>query len=142
KFGSVHLYVDEPLVIGGRLVASIVVPRGITATKLTASLHCPAGRWTLPPNNTYGEMDRLAASQVGPGHPAPDGARAEIAFRIPADQPATDLPGADTGSTGVGAKPIGIVNNHPYSLWMLQVRADEPGADLARAFRLRVSKAA
>ncbi len=138
KFGVVSL-VPSPRTVqpGGKLQATLRFhDKAPDLPQINAELRCV--RVTLARRSRTGivptEETAWSARADFPLRKSGVDARAEIGFDIPAQAPATDLPGERPGESGWQRLHIGPRDALQYHRWELFVSAELPGIDLERNF--------
>ncbi len=146
KYGRVHLTLEgEPPAAGGGFSARLDLPGDAAgATTIHAELACVQSTWSRGSKGSVSksEKDVWTRKNVFPFRRSTAGGYVTLKFDVPADQPASDLPeeSPPDAMLEVG-HPAGIEIDHSYYRWELRVKADVPGVDLDRTFKLRVGPA-
>ncbi|HET9405584.1 MAG TPA: hypothetical protein VFO57_13485, partial [Burkholderiales bacterium] len=144
KFGRVHLALEGEQPAAGRsFSARLDLPgeAGAAAT-IHAELVCVQTTWSRGSKGgpSKSERDAWTRKNVFPVRRGPVSGYAMLKFDVPADQPASDLPGEGPPDAMLEVgHPAGIEIGRSYYRWELRVKADVPGIDLERTFKLRVA---
>jgi hypothetical protein len=144
KYGEVHLTLEgEPPAVGRSFSARLVLPpEAAGAATIRAELACVRVTWSRGTKGgpTKGEQEAWTVSRDFPVRRSTAGGYLTLRLDIPADKPPSDLPEESAPDAMVeGAFPGGGVEvGRSYYRWELRIKADVPGIDLERTFRLRV----
>jgi len=148
KYGRVHLMLEgEPPAAGRGFSARLDLPGSAAAEVATihAELACVQATWSRGSKGgaSKSESDAWTGKKVFPLRRGATGGYATLRFDVPADQPASNLPDEGPPDSMLEAgHPAGIEMGRSYYRWELRVKADVPGIDLDRSFKLRVAPAA
>ena len=142
KYGEVYLQLEGEPAVGEGFGARINLPAAAAAAgRLTAVLACVRVTWSRGNKSvSKGEQDAWKKEQVFPVRRSGVGGYAALRIEIPPDKPASDLPeeSAPDAMVEVG-HPGGVELGRDYYRWELRLKADVPGIDFERTFRLRVN---
>lgn len=146
KYGQVQLALEgDPPATGRSFSARLDLPGDAgTAATIHAELACVQATWTRGSKGglSLSERDAWTRKNVFPVRRGAASGHATLKFDVPVDQPASDLPGEERPDIVLQAgHPAGIEAGRSYYRWELRVKADVPGIDLERTFKLRVAPA-
>lgn len=144
KYGEVHLTLEgAPPATGQGFSAKISLPANAAAAgRVSVELACVRVTWTRSSKGApgRGEQDAWTKQLVFPARRSALGDYASFRVEIPSDKPPSDLPeepAPDAVLEG-GYPGAGIEVGRDYFRWELRIKADVPGIDFERTFKLRV----
>jgi len=143
KYGRVEIALDGEPATGRSFGATLRLPADAAAAgKVSAELACVRVTWSRGSKGglSKGEQDAWTGKRDFPVFRGGVGGYAKMQIEVPAGQPASDVPGEPPPDAMVEiGTPAGVEVDRAYHRWELRVKADVPGIDLDRSFRLRVA---
>jgi hypothetical protein len=144
KYGKVQLTLARPAETGGKLEARLDLPADLPANaRISAELACVQVVWSRGSKGgtSTRERDDWTAKETFTVRRGATRSDAVLALAFPADRPPSTVP--DEGPADAMFQAThpggGVELDRSYYRWEVRVKADVPGVDLERTFRLRVA---
>jgi hypothetical protein len=147
KYGKVHLELEgAPPETGRSFSAKVNLPANAAAAgRISAELACVRVTWSRGSKGgtSKGKQDAWTRQQVFPARRSAFGGYAALRIEIPSDKPSSDVPQESAPDAMVeSGRPADIELGRGYYRWELRIKADVPGIDFERTFKLRVGAGA